>query len=44
MDHRRTSAESGRRGSVDRAPKRVVLKVTPHKISSWDHAKLGGRY
>jgi PPOX class probable F420-dependent enzyme len=36
--------ESGRRGSLDSAPKRVVLKVTPHKTMSWDHSKLGGRY
>jgi PPOX class probable F420-dependent enzyme len=26
------------------AAKRVVLKVTPLKVMSWDHAKLGGRY
>ncbi len=26
------------------APKRVVLKVIPKKIASWDHSKLGGRY
>jgi general stress protein 26 len=26
------------------ASKRVVLKVTPKKIASWDHSKLGGRY
>jgi nitroimidazol reductase NimA-like FMN-containing flavoprotein (pyridoxamine 5'-phosphate oxidase superfamily) len=32
------------RAGVDSAPKRVLLKVTPHKIASWDHAKLGGRY
>ena len=44
MNHRRSSAESGRRGSPDSAPKRVVLKVTPLKTASWDHAKLGGRY
>ncbi len=44
MDHRRGSAESGRRGSLDSAPKRVVLKITPHKTASWDHTKLGGRY
>ena len=24
--------------------KRVVLKVVPHKIFTWDHRKLGGRY
>jgi general stress protein 26 len=44
MNHRRGSPESGRRGSPDSAPKRVVLKVTPHKTASWDHKKLGGRY
>jgi PPOX class probable F420-dependent enzyme len=32
------------RGSVDSAPKRVVLKITPEKITSWDHSKLGGAY
>jgi PPOX class probable F420-dependent enzyme len=26
------------------APKRVVLKITPHKVASWDHTKLGGKY
>ena len=31
-------------GSVDSAPKRVVLKIVPEKITSWDHSKLGGRY
>jgi PPOX class probable F420-dependent enzyme len=30
--------------AVDSAPKRVLLKITPSKITSWDHAKLGGRY
>ena len=41
---------SGRRseprpsGSVASAPKRVVLKIVPRRISSWDHSKLGGRY
>jgi PPOX class probable F420-dependent enzyme len=44
MNHRRGNPESGRRGSTDSAPKRVVLKVTPHKTTSWDHKKLGGRY
>ena len=29
---------------LSRASKRVVLKVTPKKITSWDHSKLGGRY
>src|SRR6516165_3429436 len=31
-------------GSVDSAPKRVVLKIIPEKITSWDHRKLGGTY
>ena len=32
------------RGSADSAPKRVVLKVIPEKITSWDHSKLHGAY
>jgi general stress protein 26 len=44
MNHRRGAAESGREGALDSAPKRVVLKIVPHKITSWDHRKLGGRY
>jgi PPOX class probable F420-dependent enzyme len=31
-------------GSAASAPKRVVLKIHPRRIASWDHAKLGGRY
>jgi PPOX class probable F420-dependent enzyme len=31
-------------GAASSAPKRVILKITPHKISSWDHRKLGGKY
>jgi PPOX class probable F420-dependent enzyme len=31
-------------GSADSAPKRVVLKVIPDKVTSWDHRKLGGAY
>ncbi|HEY2388951.1 MAG TPA: TIGR03618 family F420-dependent PPOX class oxidoreductase [Candidatus Binatia bacterium] len=26
------------------ARKRVVLKITPERVASWDHAKLAGRY
>ena len=26
------------------ARKRVVLKVTPERVASWDHRKLGGEY
>lgn len=33
-----------RRESIASAPKRVVLKVVPYKVTSWDHRKLGGRY
>ncbi|HUC11666.1 MAG TPA: pyridoxamine 5'-phosphate oxidase family protein [Stellaceae bacterium] len=44
VNHRRSAAESGRRGALDSAPKRVVLKITPRKTTSWDHGKLGGRY
>jgi PPOX class probable F420-dependent enzyme len=31
-------------GAGDSAPKRVVLKIIPEKITTWDHRKLGGRY
>ena len=31
-------------GAVRSAPKRVALKIVPHKTTSWDHSKLGGRY
>ncbi len=31
-------------GSGQSIPKRVVLKIFPRQISSWDHSKLGGRY
>jgi PPOX class probable F420-dependent enzyme len=30
-------------GASSSAPKRVVLKIVPHKIVTWDHSKLGGR-
>ena len=30
--------------AVASAPKRVVLKIVPHRVTSWDHRKLGGRY
>ena len=32
------------RDSADSAPKRVVLKIIPEKVTSWDHSKLGGAY
>ena len=28
----------------DSAPKRVVLRINPEKVISWDHRKLGGIY
>jgi PPOX class probable F420-dependent enzyme len=31
-------------GAPESATKRVALKITPEKISSWDHTKLDGRY
>jgi PPOX class probable F420-dependent enzyme len=39
-----TTGAPRRRETNDSAAKRVVLKVTPYKIASWDHSKLGGRY
>jgi len=33
-----------RRETNDSAAKRVVLKVIPEKVYTWDHTKLGGRY
>lgn len=32
------------KGAVSSAPKRALLKITPQKVSSWDHTKLGGKY
>jgi PPOX class probable F420-dependent enzyme len=44
----RARTEGNRRppaaGAVASAPKRVLLRVVPHRITSWDHRKLGGRY
>lgn len=31
-------------GAISSAPKRVVLKIVPEKIASWDHPKLAGKY
>jgi PPOX class probable F420-dependent enzyme len=31
-------------GAAASAPKRVVLKIVPDKVVSWDHRKLGGGY
>jgi PPOX class probable F420-dependent enzyme len=32
------------RSAIASAPKRVILKLTPEKVASWDHSKLGGKY
>jgi PPOX class probable F420-dependent enzyme len=32
------------REALASAAKRVILKITPEKIASWDHNKLGGKY
>jgi len=41
-------AQSGKseapREAILSAPKRVILKITPEKVASWDHTKLGGKY
>ena len=44
MAEARGATPSRPAGSVDSASKRVVLKIVPEKITSWDHSKLGGRY
>jgi PPOX class probable F420-dependent enzyme len=44
MAEARGATPSRPSGAGDSAPKRVVLKIIPEKISSWDHRKLGGRY
>jgi hypothetical protein len=31
-------------GAVRAIPKRVILKIVPRKIFTWDHSKLRGRY
>jgi len=47
LTHRTEGSASPRSpstGTVASAPKRVLLKVIPAKVTSWDHRKLGGRY
>lgn len=45
---RRVRAQQGTPASpteaITSAPKRVLLKITPEKVASWDHTKLGGKY
>jgi len=40
----RTAAGGVPREASSSIPKRVLLKIVPARISSWDHTKLGGRY
>jgi PPOX class probable F420-dependent enzyme len=35
---------AAREGMKKTAPKRLLIRVTPHRIISWDHSKLGGDY
>jgi PPOX class probable F420-dependent enzyme len=44
MAEARGATPSRPSGAGGNAPKRVVLKVIPEKITSWDHSKLGGVY
>ncbi len=37
-------AEGLREAMRGQAGKRVVIRVRPERVSSWDHAKLGGAY
>ena len=37
-------SSQSRDDALSRAPKRVLLKITPEKVASWDHTKLCGRY
>jgi PPOX class probable F420-dependent enzyme len=41
---KRSAKQSRPSGAAASAPKRVVLKIVPEKLTSWDHRKLGGRY
>jgi PPOX class probable F420-dependent enzyme len=44
MARRRDPSEPRPKRPAAVTTKRVVLKVVPHKIFTWDHRKLGGRY
>lgn len=41
---RAARGERPNEAALARAAKRVVLKIVPEKITSWDHRKLAGRY
>src|SRR5689334_408203 len=42
--HMGTLAEGVEDVMRQQARKRVVIKITPERVASWDHAKLGGVY
>ena len=44
MAQARGAAPRRPQGASDSAPKRVVLKIVPDKVTTWDHSKLGGVY
>jgi len=44
MAEARAAATGRPAAASNSAPKRVVMKIVPHKTVSWDHSKLGGRY
>lgn len=44
LKYNRTPATGLRDLLRRQASKRVLVRVTPERVSSWDHAKLGGAY
>jgi len=44
MQEKQSGQTETPREAILSAPKRVILKITPKKVASWDHTKLGGKY
>ncbi|MBV8089389.1 MAG: pyridoxamine 5'-phosphate oxidase family protein [Alphaproteobacteria bacterium] len=44
MAQARGASPARPQAATDSAAKRVVLKIIPEKVISWDHSKLGGVY
>jgi general stress protein 26 len=44
MQEKQSEKTETPREAISSAPKRVILKITPEKVASWDHTKLGGKY
>jgi len=38
------SADGMREAMRGQARKRVMIRIRPERVSSWDHGKLGGAY